>query len=332
MMGALGDPFTRFLSPEEWKKANEENSGTYSGIGAQLDRRKTKEGFILVSKPIPNSPAWKAGIKGGDLIVAVDGESVEKMDIDEAIRRIKGETGTKVRVTIRRDGQDKVYELTRAAVDYPIIETAMLPGKVGYIQLTSFNRLADQKLDASLAELEQHPDGPMKGLILDLRFNPGGLLDQAVDVGSRFVPEGPVMWRKLRQGEMRPEMANPKKRNHPRLPLVILVNGGSASASEIVAGAVKDAGTGVLVGERTYGKGLVQSLAPLRYGGRELAVAITTEHYYTRNKLDIDRQGVVPDVEVKTTDEDLKDLKNPSGPQLKRALEEVGKLIRKQNQ
>jgi carboxyl-terminal processing protease len=315
MLAAIGDRYTEFWDPKEYRENMQETSGVFAGVGARLDVTRDKK--ILITEPIEGSPAAKKGLLAGDVILAVEGRPVTGMDIDSVIERIKGDPGTSVRLTIERKGTPKpfVVSLTRAEVQSPIVEWRMEDpvSKIGYISLAMFNEQADQQFAAALAKLERQG---MKALIFDLRDNPGGLLNIAQDIASRFVPNGPVVWVKEKNGRMS-SMNVERGKHQGRLstgayPVVVLVNGNSASASEIVSGAIRDHGAGTLVGTTTFGKGLVQTIIPL---GDDSAVKITTQHYFTPNKTDINKKydatgkqvsgGIKPDVEVALTDKDI---------------------------
>jgi len=295
---ALGDPFTRFLDPDEYKKMREENEGNFTGIGAQLDTNKSGE--VIVKEPLPDTPAIRAGVKSNDVILAVDGKIIKNVEIDEVVKLIRGPEGTKVRLTLRRVGRPKPFDISivRRSVEFQMVKWRMADpkSKIGYVRLYQFNEKSDVQLDQALNELDkQH----IKGLILDLRGNPGGLLNIAVDVGSRFLDSGPVVIIQERGGRRNPFYVEEDKHDHRRLPLVVLVDGMSASASEIVSGAIKDTGKGTLVGTTTFGKGRVQTIMTLQDGS---AVLITTAKYLTPNGTDIHKKGIKPDVYVEATD------------------------------
>jgi C-terminal peptidase (prc) len=315
MLGTLQDRYTEFWTPKEYRANMEETSGVFAGIGAKLD--STKDNRVLITEPLENSPAARSGVQPGDIVLAVNGKPTLGLTVDKVIEMIKGDAGTSVRLTLERPGSKKPVTLAikRAFVQSPVIEWRMEDEKnrIGYIYLEMFNEQADQQFAAALAKLEKQG---MRALIFDLRDNPGGLLNVCREIASRFIPDGPVVWVKEKNGQMSP--MNVLKRKHEgRLstgayPVVVLVNGSSASASEIVSGAIKDHGVGTLVGTTTYGKGLVQTIIPL---ADDSAVKITTQHYFTPNKTDINRKfdangkqiagGIQPDVNVALTDADM---------------------------
>ncbi|MHB9036465.1 MAG: S41 family peptidase [Armatimonadota bacterium] len=329
---ALGDPFTRFMDPDDYKKMREENEGNFTGIGAQLDTNK--KGEVFVKEPLPNTPADRAGVKTNDVILAVDDKPIKGSEIDDVVKMIRGKEGTKVKLTLRRPGRAKTVEIAivRQVVQFQMVRSRMVDEKngIGYIRLYQFNEQSDPQFDKAMSELEKKR---MKGLILDLRGNPGGLLQVAVDIGSRFIESGPVVIIQERGGQRNPLYVEEDKHNHKRYPLVVLVDKSSASASEIVSGAIKDDKAGTLVGVTTFGKGRVQTILPLQDGS---AVAITTAKYLTPNGTDIHKKGIDPDVMVEQPDIDtvLKELGeagkedyDPSDPkydvQLSKAVEVV---------
>ncbi|MDH7482004.1 MAG: S41 family peptidase [Armatimonadota bacterium] len=313
MLAALGDRYTRFLDPEQNKEMQSENRGDFEGIGAELD---VKDGYVFIKNPLPNSPAKNAGLKKNDVILKVDDTLIHGMDIDEVVKRIRGPRGTKVRITIKREGvpEPMEFEITRQVIISPMVEVEMKDdeSKIGYIALRQFNEKSDEQFDQALTKLEADK---VQALILDLRNNPGGLLDVAVDIGSRFIDNGDIVIIQNKGGERTSLRVNPSQHNHKRYPLVVLINEMSASASEIVAGAIQDHKAGKLVGVPTFGKGLVQQIFNLEDGS---AVAISTAKYLTPLGRDVDKQKIKPDVIVEPTDEDIK---AENDVQLKKAIE-----------
>lgn len=320
MLLAIGDRYTEYWNPEEFKRNMEDTQGRFYGIGARLDVTTDKK-YPMIIEPIENSPAWRAKLKPGDAILSVDGKSAllsDQQHLDDVIKRIKGEEGTKVKLSIRRGTEVKEYVFVRAQVNSPVIDYWMQDdaAKIGYIRLDLFSEEADVQFGIALERLQKQG---MKALLFDLRNNPGGMLHVAQEMSSRFLTGGPVTWLKEKNGQMRSlDVLNPTLRRSPiaggKLPIVVLVNGGSASASEIVSGAIQDGGAGFLVGTRTFGKGLVQTIIPLQEG--EGAVKITTQRYYTRGKRDINtfrdesgaitkQGGIKPDLVLAETEKDI---------------------------
>ncbi len=326
LLNAADDPYTRFLDPDEFRQLKEENDGEFDGIGATLEPQPTKEGYIKVLRPVPGGPAETAGVKRGDMITKIDGKPTTGLDVDEAVKLIRGKAGTIVKLSIKRSGQAALVEkaITRRPVELPILEYRMLEGGVGYISLLQFNEVSDRKIELAVRDLEAKG---MKALVFDLRGNPGGLLTSAIDISSRFVkPGSDVVWIEEAQESDRKKTNGRVRYLGERWPFTILVNRTSASASEIVAGAVKDNKTGTVIGATTFGKGLVQTLMPLDDGS---AVLITTAKYLTPSRGDINRSktqrgGVVPDIEVEVTEGQF--LKGED-PQLKKALEHLHQKI-----
>lgn len=329
LLNSLDDPYTRFLDPEEYHALREENEGEFEGIGAQLDGQPTKEGYIRIVRPIPNGPAAKAGVKKGDMIMKVDGMSVVGQSVDEAVKHIRGKANSVVHLLIHRVGEAKPVDIAinRAPVQFEIVEYRMLPDKVtGYVSLAQFNEMSDRKIEAAVKDLQGQG---MKALVLDLRGNPGGLLDAAIDVSSRFVPRGKgVVIIVEAGGERDVRKTNDRvKYLGDKFPLVLLVNRTSASASEIVSGAIKDNQAGTIIGTTTFGKGLVQTVVPLEDNGS--ACMITTAKYLTPSGKDINRSreqrgGVEPDITVEINEEEFLKGKDP---QLDKAMEVLHQKI-----
>jgi len=328
VLAALDDPFTGFMDPDDFKRLREENDGNFVGIGAQL--ATNKKGQVYVREPLPDCPAIKAGVKKGDVIVKVGSKAVAGMEIDDVVKMIRGPENTKVTLTLARgkDQKQVVITMVRQLVDYRMVEHDILDKAdgIGWLQLRQFNSKADEQMDEAMTDLESKK---IRGLILDLRGNPGGLLESAVEIGSRFIKDGPVVIIQKRGGERELLNVDPSKHDHRNIPLVVLVDEMSASASEIVAGAIKDNGAGTLVGTRTFGKARVQTIVPLP---GDCAVRITTAKYLTPKGVDINKKGIDPDIVVKMPD-DLPDDEDPNtgrlknDPQLSKAVEVMkGKL------
>ncbi|WP_338824639.1 S41 family peptidase [Neomoorella humiferrea] len=323
MVDALGDPYSTYLDANTYRHLQESVSGSYGGVGLLITLDE-KDRRLMVVSPFKGTPAQRAGIKSRDYIVAIDGRDTSGMDLETAANLMQGQPGTKVELTIIPAGENKprTVTLVREVIKVPTVDGRMLPGHpgIGYISLTMFNEQTAGDLGRQLEELRQQG---MQKLILDLRNNPGGALSAAVDVASYFVAQGPVVYiadQKNTEALMARGYAKP-------LPLVVLVNKGSASAAEIVAGAIKDTGSGVLVGETTFGKGIVQTIYPLSGG---TAVKITTHKYLTPAKQDINKKGITPDYVV-PMDPQLEQEVLSRAPdlerdaQLKKALEVLGK-------
>lgn len=286
------DPHSQFMEPDMYKDMQEDTAGEFGGLGIQIGMR---DNVLTVIAPMEDTPAFKAGILSGDKIVEIDGTPTEGMDLQEAVRRMRGEPGTRVKIKIVRMKPHliKDVELTRAIIKVKDVKGArILEDGIGYVRLTGFNEPTADALQKALDELSEQG---MDSLILDMRSNPGGLLTAAVQVSEKFLKSGEVVVStKQRKGP--PYLFKSKGRRHyTDLNMVVLVNGGSASASEIVAGAMQDHRRAVLVGEKTFGKGSVQSVLPLGDGS---AIRLTTAKYYTPSDRCIHEIGITPDVIV----------------------------------
>ena len=298
MLEALDDPYTSYMDPDEYMQANMPLEGSYEGIGTWVDPDAE---YLTIISPMPNSPAENAGLKPGDEVIAVDGEDMTGVDGNLVIRRILGPAGTSLTLTIRREGEAEPleFEIIRETIILPSIESEILEGDIAYIQLYTF---ADETVYDLRQALETLLAEDPKGLILDLRFNGGGLLNTTIEVASEFISEGIIMTEYFGDGNEHVYEAQPGGLA-TEIPLVVLVNGGSASASEIVAGAIQDHGRGLLVGEVTYGKAAIQNWIPLpSYGG---AIRITVARWLTPNGQQIHEVGLTPDIELLLTEEDV---------------------------
>ena len=295
MVASFGDPYTTFFPPQQAKLFSDDVKGEFSGVGMEVG---FKDGLLTVIAPLKGSPAEKSGIKSGDVVVKIDDVATESMTIDEAISKIRGKIGTEVKLTIARKGDAdfRTITITRDTIAMPIVDTKQT-GDVFVISLYSFSENSAQLFNDALAKFVASKS---KKLIIDLRNNPGGYLDAAVDIGSNFIPQGKVIVRE-NQGDTAPELVY---RSHgtdfqmPRgLKTIILVDGGSASASEILSGAMHEHGVAQLVGTQTFGKGSVQELIPLADGA---SVKITVAKWFAPNGVSISEKGITPDVVVTT--------------------------------
>jgi carboxyl-terminal processing protease len=287
------DPHSSYLNPDAYKELQVETKGSFGGIGIEITIR---DGFLTVVSPLEGTPAYDLGIEAGDQILRVDGESTKEMTLMEAVKKMRGPKGTKVVLTIMREGfaKPKDYVVTRATIAIKSVRAKTLEPGYGYLRLSQFQSTTAKDLRQALTTLEQE-NQPLKGLILDMRNNPGGLLDQAVKVSDEFLDEGLIVYTggRLKSQDMRFE-AHTNTRPH-RYPIVVLVNEGSASAAEIVAGALQDHKRAVVVGVETFGKGSVQTVMPLRNGA---ALRLTTSLYYTPSGRSIQAKGIEPDIVV----------------------------------
>ena len=291
MMDAVGDPYTVYYTPEEIQELYQQTEGVYYGIGAYVALDETTNRTKIVS-PIPGTPAEEAGLRADDILYEVDGVDTYDMDINSVVALIKGEEGTTVSLTIYRAGEpDFIYvDVMRRKVEAPTVEFEMLEDGMAYIQITEFDEVTVDQFAEALAEARA---SEMEGLIIDVRANPGGSLDAVVNICQMLLPEGMIVYTEDKYGSRSEYTCDGKKEFD--LPLVLLVDGNSASAAEIMAGAIQDYGIGTLVGTTTFGKGIVQQVVNLRDGS---AVKITVSSYYTPSGRNIHGTGIDPDVEV----------------------------------
>ena len=304
MLGSLDDPYTRFLDPREFKEMQIDTSGELSGVGIQLSLDKETKNLVVVS-PIEGSPASRAGVQPKDVIVAIDGKSTKGMSTEDAVKLIRGQAGTSVTLTLKRKAQTLEVPLTRErielhAVDHQI-NTSADGVKVGYIRLKQFNATATKDMRQAVNDLEEKG---AQGYVLDLRSNPGGLLMASVEIARQWLNEGTIVSTKTRDGIQDVKRAN--GRALTTKPMVVLVNEGSASASEILSGALQDNNRAVLVGQKTFGKGLVQSVRGLSDGS---GMTVTIAKYLTPSGRDIHKYGIAPDVTAKMTELEAQRLK-----------------------
>jgi carboxyl-terminal processing protease len=311
MLEALGDPYSGYLTSDEYQQANAPLRGEYEGIGAWVD---TSGKYLTIISPMEGSPAEKAGLKAGDQIIAVDGEDVTALDPRLVLRRVLGPAGTTVRLTILREGTESPFEVSivRQKITLETVSAKMLDNNIAYIKITQFGERTDRDLRTKLRELLRNNPA---GLILDLRNNPGGYLNTAINITSQFIGNGVIMIEQYGNGEKVSYQARPGGLATD-IPLVVLVNEGSASASEITAGAIQDRGRGLLVGTKTFGKGTVQTWRQLQDNAG--AVKITIARWLTPNERQINGEGLMPDVVVEMTEEDQKANRDP---QLEKAVE-----------
>ncbi|MBD2499094.1 carboxyl-terminal processing protease CtpC [Anabaena azotica] len=329
MLKRLNDPYTRFMDPEEFKNMQVDTSGELTGIGITISQdEKTKQ--LVVIAPIEDTPAFKAGILAKDVILRIDGKSTKGMDTNQAVSLIRGAAGTPVTLTIQRNNQQKQFKITRARIEiHPVrYSQKQTPvGKVGYIRLNQFSANASKEMQEAIRNLEKQQ---VAGYILDLRGNPGGLLFSSVEIARMWIDKGTIVSTVDRQGTREREVANGRALTDK--PLVILVDKGSASASEILSGALQDNKRAVLVGTQTFGKGLVQSVRPLDDGS---GLAVTIAKYLTPNNRDINKHGIDPDIKLELSDAQRQDLwlreRDKLGtlqdPQFAKAVEILGKQI-----
>lgn len=329
MLKKLQDPYTRFMSPDEFQTMQIDTSGELTGVGIQITKdEKTKE--IVVVSPIEDTPAYRAGLLAKDVIFKIDNQATEGMELNDAVNLIRGKEGTEVTIVIRRGDKMLSFTLKRSKIQiHPVRSLAENTkiGKLGYIRLNQFSAQAAQEMAQSIQALEKQK---VKGYILDLRSNPGGLLDVSVDIARMWLPDGKIVSTVNRVGEV-----DRYEANHSELttkPLVVLVDGGSASASEILSGALQDHQRAKLVGTQTFGKGLVQSVRRLSDGS---GVAVTIAKYLTPNGRDINKEGIKPDVVYEMNEQQREALQQdrtkigtPSDPQFAKAMDILNQQLK----
>jgi carboxyl-terminal processing protease len=324
------DPHSSFMTPDEYKEMQIDTKGSFGGIGIEIGM---KENILTVVAPIEDTPAHKAGLLAGDKIVKIDDKSTKEMQLTEAVGLMRGPKDTPVTIHIMRDGltEPKPYVITRAVIKVKSVKYKMLDEGFGYIKLNQFQERTTEELDKALKELASKSEGKkLRGLILDLRNNPGGLLQEAVSVSNEFLDSGLIVYTKGRAAGQNMTFNADASRSQPDYPMIVLVNNGSASASEIVAGALQDHKRAIILGVQTFGKGSVQTIIPLSDGS---AVRLTTSKYYTPSGKSIQARGIEPDIVVGETpkghlkEADLEGHLAPEGPEVKKSVKpEVEKI------
>ena len=327
-MEGLDDPYSVYYTQEEYASFLEDTEGEYVGVGVQVSQDADTKTITVVK--VFDGPAGEAGIEAEDIITEVNGEDISDQDIDTVVDKIRGEEGTEVTITVYRssDGEDHEFTMPRRKVENPTVEYKMLADNIGYIEVSSFYEVTGQQYIDAVEDLNAQG---MEGLIVDLRGNGGGLLEIAVDMLDYMLPAGKIVYTEDKDGNVTSEYKSTDDEQFTK-PLAILVNGYSASASEIFAGAIKDYGIGTLVGTNTFGKGIVQRVFPLEDGS---AVKLTIAKYFTPNGNDIHKVGIKPDIEVELDRDAYKESKGEKDNQLQAAvdniLEKLGKKTASEN-
>ena len=301
LAGASGDPYTEYLNAEEAKEFDEDLNGSFTGIGAELT--KDKDSIVVVS-PIAGFPADKAGIRPKDIIAEINGESAYDITVSEAVKKIRGPKDSKVTLKIIRDGQPLTVEVVRDNITIPSVESQIIEGNIGYLKVSRF---AEDTYPLSRAAAQNFKSANVKGVILDVRGDPGGLLDASVDVSGLWLENKTVLQEKRDEQVIRTYTSRGTALLKG-VPTVVLINEGSASASEITAGALKDHDAATLIGMKSFGKGSVQQLQKLRGGG---VLKVTIARWYTPNGKNIDKEGIEPDQKVERSEDDLKNNRDP---------------------
>lgn len=318
----LNDKYSYYMTPNQYKEMQIQTKGAYGGIGVVIGL--TEANKVVVVDPFPSSPGYLAGLRPGDEFITIAGKDANGMTTEEAANLLRGEPDTVVKVKLYRPKTEKEYEveIVRKTIDLPTVTGEMLEKGIGYTRISSFSKRTPEELGQKLSELEKEG---MQGLILDLRYNPGGLLDAAVDIASMFASTGPVLFVEGRSG-VRQEIPVLKNKKLINYPVVCLVNNMSASASEILSGFLKDRSLGTVIGQQTFGKGLVQTIYPLFGGG---ALSLTTQRYLTAGGIAIHEKGVTPDIVELLSEEAEKEFlplnpdKRSEDNQLQRAIKEL---------
>lgn len=286
------DPHSSYLSPESYKDMQVKTKGTFGGLGIEITM---EDGFVKVVSPIDDTPAANAGMKSGDLIIGIDGESIKGLTINEAVSKLRGPVNSKVTITVVRDKEDPFeIEIVRDVIKIRSVKHEVI-NEIGYVRLTTFSDTTTSGMEKSINEIRKELGNKFQGLILDLRNNPGGLLNQSISVADSFLDQGEIVSTQGRKEDDTSRIFAKKGDLIDGKPLIVLINSGSASASEIVAGALKDHSRAIIVGTRSFGKGSVQSIIPLPGNG---AMRLTTARYYTPSGISIQAKGIEPDIKV----------------------------------
>lgn len=311
MVEALEDPYSMYMSNEKYDKLQNYIQGSIGGIGVYIDIKDNK---LVVVSPIEGTPAYKAGIQSEDIIMKIDNVLTSKLQYNEAVALMRGEPGTPVKVSIMREGAQELLEfnLTREEIEVSTVASTVLldNNDIGYMRINHFASNTDEAVVEELKKLHQQN---ITALILDLRNNPGGDLNSAVNIAKQFIPTGPLVYTVNRTGKL--VTYGLGEGMQLNIPLAVLIDGGSASASEVLSGAIKDTKMGILIGEKSFGKGIVQGVYPLT-GGE--GMTLTTAKYFTPNKIDIHEKGIEPDIHVEITEQNIADQEDV---QLKKAIE-----------
>ena len=293
------DPYSAYMSPEVFEETQTETSGKFGGLGIEVSM---ESGVVKVISPIDDTPAARAGIKAGDYIVRINGEQVQGKSLMEAVNLMRGPVNSSIEITIRRKGlkKAKIFKITREIIEIKSVVSKLIDSEVGYLRLRAFNENSSEQLKKGISKLKKNKN--LKGFILDLRNNPGGLLSQAIKISDFFLDDGEIVSTRGRKAKENRKFFAKKGDKIEGKPLIIMINGGSASAAEIVAGALQDQKRAVLLGESTYGKGSVQSIIPLKNKG---AIRLTISKYYLPSGKSISEVGVTPDIKIEETGEEF---------------------------
>ncbi|MCX7067945.1 MAG: S41 family peptidase [Methylococcales bacterium] len=320
------DPHSAYLDPEEYQELKEGTSGQFGGLGIEVTM---ENGFIKVVSPIDDTPAQKAGIKAGDLIIKLDDKPVKGMSLAEAVKHMRGAAGSKILLFVVREGADAPLKITitRDIIKVKSVKNRILEKDYGYVRISSFQSGTGEALKEALAKLKKDNKAPLKGLVLDLRNNPGGVLNAAVEVSDAFMKSGLIVYTEGRIANSQMRFSAAPDDLIDGAPMVVLINAGSASASEIVAGALQDSKRAIIMGEKSFGKGSVQTILPTNTGS---AIKLTTARYFTPSGRSIQAKGIEPDValanvKLESLDKEKSDFKPVKEADLSHHLEKIGK-------
>ena len=306
MLASL-DPHSAYLTPELYRDLEVETRGSFGGLGIEIT---IKNGVLTVMSPIDDTPAYRAGIKAGDQIIKIDNDFTKDMTLTDAVKRMRGPKGSKIRLTLHRQNVPELFTvaIARDVIKIPSVKAKKLDDGYDYIRISTFQENTDEAVQKALDDFEKENNGHIKGLVLDLRDDPGGLLQQAVKVSDAFLDGGMIVYTQGRLENQEQKFFSHKKKDFDDYPMVVLVNGGTASASEIVAGALQDQRRAIVVGTQTFGKGSVQTILPL---DDHSALRLTTARYFTPNGRSIQAVGITPDVDVEPPKPTLASLEIP---------------------
>lgn len=303
LVGAANDPYTEYMNQDEAKDFDNSLNGTFSGIGAELTKQ---DNAIVIVSPISGYPADKAGLKPKDVITEINGESAANLTVSEAVTKIRGPEGTKVKLKVVREGkQELTFEVTRQKITIPSVEYSVDKNNIGYLKISRFG---EDTTSLAKKAADEFKSKNVKGVIVDVRSDPGGLLDAAVNVSSLWLDKSKVILKEKRGGQVVQTYKSKGGNILGGVPTVVLINGGSASASEITAGALHDNNAAILLGEKSFGKGSVQQVVPMDAGG---VLKVTIARWYTPNDININKEGIKPDKEVKLNEDDAKNNRDP---------------------
>ncbi len=298
MLSSL-DPHSSFMPPDTYKEMKIDTKGAFGGLGIEIS---IKDGVLTVISPIEDTPAFKAGIKAGDMILKIDDKFTKDLNINDAVKRMRGQKGSKVILTIMREGFEKPKEfpIIRDIIQVKSVKFHLMDGGYGYVRIAQFQEKTDDDLSKALKTMKEEYKGELKGLVLDMRNDPGGLLDQAVKVADHFVPEGQmIVYTEGREKDSKMQFTSKRGGKEPNYPVVVVINGGSASASEIVAGALQDHKRAIIMGTQSFGKGSVQTIIPMSDNS---GLRLTTARYYTPKGRSIQAKGITPDITVEAVE------------------------------